>query len=363
MKRIFQMSKKALSQFPTQGNLFCLDDVQSVARFLRGLGLLFVLAGVFAFCLWLADFIRSAHDRQDSLLILVAILAFLGVALVRFEFSRYLTFDGRTLITRHRIFLVGWEEKQPLSTFPAIRINKRCDDRVVLFDVNLATPYMDTLLFSDTDYVQSRSRAEQLVRHFNVPLQDSSQGDTVEIRPEAIDQVVSVADISFPDVPENSRVRFVRDVHGFTLTLPAADRLPFTAVFRFIVLIAVGGFFIGKAMAIEGEFGRYFIWFFSAIVVLNFARDFYPFMFRPTIKVTRSGIWCKPRAFSRKVRCDFSDVEEVRTSGRRAVIIRSDRFHLVLPVWSHEQDQEFVRDLILWLLKETTASPLAAFTL
>ena len=116
-------------------------------------------------------------------------------------------------------------------------------------------------------------------------------------------------------------------------------------------------------LAIEGEFGRYFIWFFSAIVVLNFARDFYPFMFRPTIKVTRSGIWCKPRAFSRKVRCDFSDVEEVRTSGRRAVIIRSDRFHLVLPVWSHEQDQEFVRDLILWLLKETTASPLAAFTL
>ena len=47
--------------------------------------------------------------REDiltaSLLILVAILAFLGVALVRFEFSRYLTFDGRTLITRHRIFL------------------------------------------------------------------------------------------------------------------------------------------------------------------------------------------------------------------------------------------------------------------
>lgn len=350
------MSKKLPSQFHIEGNLFCLDDVQSVVRFLRGLGLLFVLAGVFAFCLWLADFIRSAHDRQDSLLILVAILAFLGVALVRFEFSRYLTFDGRTLITRHRIFLVGWEEKQPLSTFPAIRINKRCDDRVVLFDVNLATPYMDTLLFSDTDYVQSRSRAEQLVRHFNVPLQDSSQGDTVEIRPEAIDQVVSVADISFPDVPENSRVRFVRDVHGFTLTLPAADRLPLTAVFRFIVLIAVGGFFIGKAMAIEGEFGRYFIWFFSAIVVLNFARDFYPFMFRPTIKVTRSGIWCKPRAFSRKVRCDFSDVEEVRTSGRRAVIIRSDRFHLVLPVWSHEHDQEFVRDLILWLLKETAAS-------
>lgn len=350
------MSKKLPSQFHIEGNLFCLDDVQSVVRFLRGLGLLFVLAGVFAFCLWLADSIRSAHDRQDSLLILVAILAFLGVALVRFEFSRYLTFDGRTLITRHRIFLVGWEEKQPLSTFPAIRINKRCDDRVVLFDVNLATPYMDTLLFSDTDYVQSRSRAEQLVRHFNVPLQDSSQGDTVEIRPEAIDQVVSVADISFPDVPENSRVRFVRDVHGFTLTLPAADRLPLTAVFRFIVLIAVGGFFIGKAMAIEGEFGRYFIWFFSAIVVLNFARDFYPFMFRPTIKVTRSGIWCKPRAFSRKVRCDFSDVEEVRTSGRRAVIIRSDRFHLVLPVWSHEHDQEFVRDLILWLLKETAAS-------
>ena len=351
------MSKKAPSQFSTQGNLFCLDDNQSVTRFLRGLGLLFVLAGVFAFCLWLADFIRSVSDRQDTLLILVAILAFFGVALVRFEFSRYLTFDGRTLITRHRIFLVGWEEKQPLSTFPAIRINKRCDDRVVLFDVNLATPYMDTLLYSDTDYVQSRSRAEQLVRHFNVPLQDSSQGDTVEIRPEAIDQVVSVADISFPDVPENSRVRFVRDVHGFTLTLPAADRLPLTAVFRFIVLIAVVGFFIGKAMSIEGEFGQYFIWFFSTIVVLNFARDFYPFLFRPSIKVTRSGIWCKPRAFRRTVRCDFSDVEEIRTTGRRAVTIRSDKFHLVLPVWSHEQDQEFVRDLMLWLVKETRVLP------
>ena len=60
------MSKKAPSQFSTQGNLFCLDDNQSVTRFLRGLGLLFVLAGVFAFCLWLADFIRSVSDRQDT---------------------------------------------------------------------------------------------------------------------------------------------------------------------------------------------------------------------------------------------------------------------------------------------------------
>ena len=342
------------SQFSIEGSFFCLSSNGSFRKLMLFFGTPFIILGFLLLALYVYDSIDPYEQSSIGALITGSLFFFFGLLLPTIEFSRYLSFDGRILITRHRHFFIRWEERQPLSEFTAIKLDTYCHDRVSSYRVSLKTNYFDTLLYSDVNYIDARSHAEQLVRHFKVPLEDSTDGETVVTQAEEIDSSIGGSGGAMPNAPAASRIRVRRLGDQLLILFPSATRIPASAVLRFSILVVVGGFFIAKAMTISEDVRAYFISFFTLIMILNFLRDYLPFYFKPWVKLSSSGIWCKPHLFKRKMLLNLSDLEEIRITDTGNLVVRSDKLYLRLPISSHQEDREFTKSLFVWLAHQTS---------
>ncbi|MDF1764203.1 MAG: hypothetical protein P1U57_12400 [Oleibacter sp.] len=356
MKKIQQFS------FPREGDLFCLDEKEFFTKFFRLLGLPFIIFGAWGLLYWVYQLVFSNVPVNHGALFGGSFLFISGCLVSTLEFTRYLTSDGRMLIIRHRQFFIRWEEKQPLASFATIKLNRtriqreRGSSSVLAYAVCLGTQWQDTELSSNTDYVAARSKAEQLVKHFQVPLEDASSGNVVVTAPERIDEKVSLLDVTLPDPPSLSSIRVTKDSDGLLLLLPSSKRIPFIAISRFVVFVCASAYFFDEVADISSDVKFFFFFVIAVIAIANMIKDLYPYFFKPWIKVSKDGIWCKYSPFKKKVQCFLDGIEDARVSKQRHVIIRSDEFYLDIPVHSHQEDAEFVRSIFLWLSKEGSTS-------
>lgn len=343
--------------YAREGDLFCLDDRRQMSLVLAVFAALPLLIGSGLLINILYQLLFTTGGVHGGMVFVMIFTLFFGFLLLSLKFERYLSLSGRYLLTRQRYFFISWEEKQPLAPFTKIQLQRvfvqgSSDNHSgsMMFRVALDTRYAETELSSDSEYVVARAKAEQLVRHFRLPLEDLTQADAVLIPADKIDEPVPLLVQELPTPPANSAIRLSTTDAGLRFTLPARQQLPFTALFRLLVIIGAALYMHSQlSVSVSSGIILAFDGAIFLIAVFNLVQAFYPYYFRPWIDVSRSGICTKLNAFKRAQPMDLRGLEEARVLNGRKVRVRSDHFFAEIPVNSHAADAEFLLQVLAWL--------------
>lgn len=349
--------------YDREGDLFCLDDTRLLRRVLLIFGLPFIVVGTLMLADVLFTWLFDSGQIAGGQIFATLLFLFFGGMISTLEFGRYLSGDGRYLITRHRYFFIRWEEKQPLAAYSHIQLKRVLSSSSgsnrtsAMYGIVLDTRYMDTELSADSDYVSARAKAEQLVKQFNLPLQDFTGGKPVITHPEDIDQTLTLRQTEMPLPPANSGIRMTYGRDGLRFVLPSRKGLPLVGIFRLLVIVFCGLFMQAKVgIDAPPAFMLAFSGVLFLIVAISVFESFYPYFFRPWIEFSKSGTRARLSAFSKPVDISLKALEEARVSPRGRVILRSDQFYAALPVHSSREDAEFVLQLFQWLATIEAAS-------
>ena len=350
--------------YAREGELFCLDDrrLMRIVTVLLAMIPLLIGSSLLINCIY--QWLFGAGGIHGGQVVVVLFTLFIGFMLLSLRFERYLSPDGRYLITRHRYFFISWEEKQPLAPFSKIQLKRvlvagsgSTKSGTLMFGVVLDTRHAETELSVDSDYVVARGKAEQLVKHFKRPLEDLTQGEAVLTAADDIDQPLALQTRELPEPPPDSAIRLSTTAAGLRFTLPSRQRLPMAALFRLLVIIG-GALYMHAQLSQSAASG--FVQLFDGIILLiavfNLVQGFYPYYFRPWIEVSRTGIRAKLAAFKRPQPMDLSGLEEARVVDGRKVIVRSDHFFAEIPLNSHDADAQFLLQVLTWLATMSASS-------
>ena len=341
--------------FAREGDLFCIDDQRLMRQLLLIFGAPFLLAGAGVLANVLYRWLFTSEPVPGGMVVFALFPLLFGSFLISFRFTRYLSTDGRDMITRHRILFFSWEEKQPLASFSKIQLkwvalhsgSNQSSKRMV--GVVLDTRYLETELSADSEYEIARSKAEQLVKSFNKPLEDLTSAEPVIIAPEDIDRQLVFTQTDMPEPPDNCAIRMANTEQGLRFTMPYRDGLPFGGVFRMIALV-IGGLYMQSRLdgSVPHGLAVGFDLMLYLVVIFNVIQSFYPYCFHPWIEVSKQGVRAKLSAFKKPVDLRLSRLEEARVS-KNKVILRADGFYAAIPVNSSPQDAEFMLQIIRWL--------------
>ena len=342
--------------YAREGDLFCIDDQRLMRQMLLIFAAPFLLAGAGVLANVLYRWLFTSEPVPGGMVVFALFPLLFGSFLISFRFTRYLSTDGRYMVTRHRMLFFSWEDKQPLASFSKIQLkwtlvhsggSNKSNKRMV--GVVLDTRYAETELSADSEYEIARSKAEQLVKSFNKPLEDLTSAEPVITAPEDIDRKLVLTQTDMPEPPENCAIRLANTEQGLRFTMPCREGLPFGGIFRMIVLV-IGGLYMQSRLGGSVPHG-FVVGFNIALylaVIFNVIQAFYPYYFRPWIEVSKQGVRAKLSAFKKPVDLRLSGLEEARVS-KNKIILRADGFYAAIPVNSSPQDAEFMLQIIRWL--------------
>lgn len=342
--------------YDRQGDRFCLDDPRMFRRMILAFSLPFVLLGTWLLANILYQWLLGDGQVSGGQIFATVLFIAMGTMFSTMRFARYLSTDGRYLITHNRFLLLDLEEKQPLAAYSHIQLKRVVTSSsggrrgAVMYAVVLDTRYVETELSADSDYVSARAKAEQLVKQFGLPLQDLTGEEPVITQADDIDKTLSFKQRDMPLPPPNSAIRMTYGRDGLRFVLPGRNGLPLAGIARLLLIVFCGLFMQAEIeRSASPEFMLAFTVVLFTVATISVIQSFYPYYFRPWIEFSQSGIRAHLSPFRKAVDISLKGLEEARVTARKRVILRSDEFYAALPVHSSHEDAEFILQLFQWL--------------
>ena len=330
-----------------------------VGRFL--FGMVFALAGAFSIFSYFA--FEISGDAWVALLLGV-IFVLIGIGVAGFYSHRVLDKHGGFAQSSFGIFFSFKQTRYELSDFQQVSLHHEVRTRSSKHGSRTYDVYplrldgrKDLNLGEWLDFTQGRQKAEAVAKYLDLPLCDSSTGETVIRQPGDLDKSLvqrlreSGEQVERPEQPPGSAVK-VSSWGGETiLSLPregfnAANLMSVVAVAVFFGFIGFQGFLDRVLDARLGVVTLVVIGVAIGLIAVGI-KAFAPVKVtvdHTTLKVSRGLLFARSGEMSR------SQLEEFNLDDNKLTAV-SDTQRLVIPLFvSNPEDGDFVRDTILYQL-------------
>lgn len=297
--------------------------------------------------------------------LIAALLILTSVAIIKTSRTTYLSGDGRKLFNQTQIFSYTFRSTQPLTVFSHVGLEKVIsydNDRkkaTTTYHVILKNKHYDTELSSDNEIVTARNKAEQIAKHFSVPVYDNTHDELRIRQPDELDSVLAPELIDTPEPPDGSRLSVQKTEHGIDIFMPKQPLLtPFiiarvSGLVMFYIVTSVMVLKPPVPLELSLQFHGLILFF----ALLIYGRNIYPRTVRKKLSITKEGVYYKGSPYHKSTLIDLSSVEElILEKGRRLILISDDQ-QITIDVTGTDTDAEFLQRLIKWVIANTANTP------
>lgn len=319
-----------------------------------GFGLLTILA-----VLWVI-FTEPFEAELLAVFPMGGIFILIGFFIASFRGETVLSLDSRHIIKRSRSLFYKNEKKEKLSDFDTILIKKemRTDSEDnsswYVYVVYLNTFHKPTNLIDNYEYHVSRHQAHILAKTLGKKLLDETTGE--QKNPEELDQRVTehqAEEVGAPIKPENTRVGVKRVEDATVLILPLPKNNVVYAVSKSLLIIPVAmvmAYMFSEFVDLIPGGMRTFGIAVALIVVIKLIFNTVSAIRPPKLTLHTERIDYQV-VFQKKQSIDAKMIKSVSLNKRSELVLVSEQQRIDIPIHSHQQDEEFVRKMVLYIIQ------------